>query len=57
VGLVAGIRRVLIVTAEAEQSFQWNLQGIELLVLIGLILAMAFTTYLWRRSGRRRDPA
>jgi uncharacterized membrane protein (DUF373 family) len=32
VGLVASIRRVLILTAEAEQSFRWNTQGIELLI-------------------------
>ena len=31
VGLIAGIRKVLIVTAEAEKSFRWNDQGIELL--------------------------
>ncbi len=35
VGLIAGIRKVLIVTAEAEKSFRWSVQGIELLVLAG----------------------
>ena len=39
VGLIAGVRRLLLVTAEAERSFRWNPQGIELLILIGLILA------------------
>jgi uncharacterized membrane protein (DUF373 family) len=50
IGLVAGIRRVLVLTAEAEQSFRWNAQGIELLILMTLILVMAVTTLVWRRS-------
>jgi uncharacterized membrane protein (DUF373 family) len=50
IGLVAGIRRVLILTAEAEQSFQWNRQGIELLILMALILVMAVTALVWRHS-------
>jgi uncharacterized membrane protein (DUF373 family) len=50
VGLVAGIRRVLILTAEAEKSFRWNPEGTELLVLMTLILVMAITTYVWRHS-------
>jgi uncharacterized membrane protein (DUF373 family) len=49
VGLVAGIRRVLVVTGEAEQSFRWNPEGIELLILMLLILVMAITTYAWLR--------
>jgi uncharacterized membrane protein (DUF373 family) len=49
VGLVAGIRRVLVVTGEAEQSFRWNPEGIELLILMSLILVMVITTYAWRR--------
>jgi uncharacterized membrane protein (DUF373 family) len=49
VGLIAGVRRVLLVTAEAERSFRWNPQGIELLVLMGLILAMALAILLLRR--------
>jgi uncharacterized membrane protein (DUF373 family) len=51
IGLIAGIRRVLIVTAEAERSFQWNPQGIELVILILLILVMAVTILVWRRSA------
>jgi uncharacterized membrane protein (DUF373 family) len=50
VGLVAGIRRVLILTAEAEKSFRWNPEGIELLILMTLILVMAIATYVWRHS-------
>ncbi|MEK6439942.1 phosphate-starvation-inducible PsiE family protein [Pseudonocardia sp. T1-2H] len=50
IGLVAAIRRVLVLTAEAEQSFRWNAQGIELLILMTLILVMAVTALVWRRS-------
>ncbi|NMH97064.1 hypothetical protein HF526_06990 [Pseudonocardia sp. K10HN5] len=57
VGLVAGIRRVLILTAEAEQSFRWNPQGLELLILMALILVMAITTLVWRHSIRLHRPA
>jgi uncharacterized membrane protein (DUF373 family) len=52
VGLVASIRRVLIVTAEAEQSFHWNSEGFELLVLLALILGMAVAALAWRRSAQ-----
>ncbi|GAA0641664.1 hypothetical protein GCM10009535_18670 [Streptomyces thermocarboxydovorans] len=55
VGLIAGIRKVLIVTAEAEKSFRWKVEGIELLVLAGLILVMAAAVYVWRRSTRPGD--
>ncbi|GGW99734.1 hypothetical protein GCM10010297_22120 [Streptomyces malachitofuscus] len=55
VGLIAGIRKVLIVTAEAEKSFRWKVQGIELLVLAGLILVMATAVCVWRRSTRPED--
>ena len=55
VGLVAGIRKVLIVTAEAEKSFRWNVEGIEPLILAGLILVMATAVYVWRRSTRPGD--
>jgi uncharacterized membrane protein (DUF373 family) len=55
VGLIAGIRKVLIVTAEAEKSFRWNVEGTELLILAGLILVMATAGYVWRRSTRPED--
>ncbi|MFD7142278.1 transposase [Streptomyces sp. NPDC059919] len=55
VGLIAGIRKVLIVTAESEKSFRWNVEGIELLILAGLILVMATAGYVWRRSARPGD--
>jgi phosphate starvation-inducible membrane PsiE len=56
VGLVAAIRSVLILTAEAEQSFRWNPEGIQLLILMALILVMAITAVVWRHSSRL-DPA
>jgi hypothetical protein len=40
------------VTAEAEAAFQWNPQGIELLILIVLILALALTAVVWRYATR-----
>ncbi|MFE6062221.1 phosphate-starvation-inducible PsiE family protein [Streptomyces sp. NPDC056431] len=55
VGLIAGVRKVLIVTAEAEKSFRWHVEGIELLILAGLILVMATAVYVWRRSTRPED--
>ncbi|MFH8682101.1 hypothetical protein [Streptomyces lydicus] len=42
-------------TAEAEKSFRWNVEGIELLILAGLILVMATAAYVWRRSTRPGD--
>ncbi|WP_214367647.1 phosphate-starvation-inducible PsiE family protein [Pseudonocardia sp. H11422] len=57
IGLVAGIRRVLVLTAESEQSFHWNPQGIELLILMALILVMAITILVWRHSARLRGDA
>ncbi|MGH4027196.1 MAG: phosphate-starvation-inducible PsiE family protein [Pseudonocardiaceae bacterium] len=57
VGIVASIRRVLIVTGEAERSFRWNPQGIELLILMALILVMAITALVWRRSSGSLRPA
>jgi uncharacterized membrane protein (DUF373 family) len=50
VGIVAGVRKVLILTAEANGSFRWNPQGIELLILVGLILVMTVAIALWRHS-------
>jgi uncharacterized membrane protein (DUF373 family) len=52
VGLIAGIRRVLILTAQTEPGFNWNPQGIQLVILTGLILVMALAILLWRRSER-----
>lgn len=52
VGLIAGIRRVLILTAQADSGFRWNPEGIQLVILVGLILVMAVAIYVWRRSER-----
>jgi Phosphate-starvation-inducible E family len=49
VGLIAGVRRVLLVTAESERSFRWNPEGIELLILIALIFVMAVAILVVRR--------
>jgi hypothetical protein len=52
VGLIAGIRRVLILTAHTEAGFTWSTDGIQLAILIGLILVMAVAILIWRRSER-----
>jgi hypothetical protein len=52
VAMVAAIRSVLILTAEAETEFQWNPQGIELVILIVLIPALAITAVVWRYATR-----
>jgi uncharacterized membrane protein (DUF373 family) len=63
VGLIASIRRVLVITLESSQAKEpgkWapDMQGlfdatmIELVVLGGLILAMVISIYLLRRSQR-----
>jgi hypothetical protein len=52
VGLIAGVRRLLILTAQATQApnaFRWNPEGIELLLLIALIAVMTLAVLLWRR--------
>ncbi|MFK0258281.1 phosphate-starvation-inducible PsiE family protein [Streptomyces sp. NPDC090445] len=50
VGIIAGVRKVLIVTAESEKSFEWQVQGVELLILTVLILVMAVALLVWRRA-------
>ena len=52
VGLIAGIRRVLILTAQTEGSFTWNQQGVQIVILTALILVMAVAILVWRRSER-----
>lgn len=46
IGLTVGIRKVRVVTVEAEKSLRSNVQGIELLVLARLILVMATALYV-----------
>ena len=52
VGLIAGIRRVLILTAQTEGTFSWSTQGIQIVILTALILVMAVAILVWRRSER-----
>jgi uncharacterized membrane protein (DUF373 family) len=52
VGLIAAVRRLLLVTAQvAENSaaFKWNPQGIEIAILLALVLGMTLAVILWRR--------
>jgi hypothetical protein len=64
VGLIASIRRVLVITLESSQANQygkWTPESqailhatmLELLVLGGLILVMVVSIYLLRRSKLR----
>ena len=64
VGLIASIRRVLVITLESSQVNEhgrWTSESesllhstmLELMVLAGLILVMVFSIYLLRRTGRR----
>jgi phosphate starvation-inducible membrane PsiE len=64
VGLIASIRRVLVITLESSQANpigKWTTDSqallhstmLELLVLAGLILIMVLSIYLLRRSDRR----
>lgn len=63
VGLIAGVRRLLVLTAQiATQNtqasgpnsfstqFSWSHQGIEMTVLLGLILGMTVALVLYHRS-------
>jgi uncharacterized membrane protein (DUF373 family) len=52
VGIIAVVRRVLVLTAQSERSFQWNPQGIELTILMALLVATSLAILLWRRSAR-----
>lgn len=53
VGLIAGIRRVLVLTAESTQ--QTTAQEVELAILVALILVMSIAILMWRRSEAQRD--
>jgi len=64
VGLIASIRRVLVITLESSQANQyvkWSPESesllhstmLELVVLAGLILVMVASIYLLRRSRHR----
>jgi uncharacterized membrane protein (DUF373 family) len=60
VGLIAGVRRLLVLTAQAAEpngSFRWNPQGIEISILLALVLGMTLSLVLWRRFYGSRAPA
>jgi uncharacterized membrane protein (DUF373 family) len=52
VGLIAGVRRLLVITAQVAEpngSFGWNPQGIEISILLALVLSMTLALILWHR--------
>jgi uncharacterized membrane protein (DUF373 family) len=53
VGLIAAIRRVLLLTAESGTEFRLDRQGAELIILVSLILVMSVAILIWRRSVGR----
>jgi uncharacterized membrane protein (DUF373 family) len=57
VGLIAGIRRILILTAQTTQSdFKAGSQGVELVLLILLVLVMTGAVILYRRFYAGGEP-
>src|SRR5438093_1285864 len=60
VGVIAGIRRLLLITAQTAEDpkgFQWNPQGIEITVLLALVLGITVALILWRRFYGRTQTA
>ena len=56
VGLIAGIRRILILTAQTTQTdFKAGSQGVELVLLILLVLVMTGAVILYRRFYTARE--
>ncbi len=52
VALIAGVRRLLLVTAQLATSaaqFSWGREGIEMTVLLGLIIGITVALVLWHR--------
>jgi uncharacterized membrane protein (DUF373 family) len=52
VALIAGVRRLLLVTAQlaaAPDKFSWGQQGIEMTVLLALIIGITVALVLWHR--------
>ncbi|MDQ6708995.1 MAG: phosphate-starvation-inducible PsiE family protein [Candidatus Dormibacteraeota bacterium] len=57
VGLIAGIRRILILTAQSTQTeFKAGSQGVELVLLIILVLVMTGAVILYRRFYSAEKP-
>jgi uncharacterized membrane protein (DUF373 family) len=53
IGVIAGVRRILIITAESENiqpGPAFEVFWVELLLLITLVLAMVIALVLWRRA-------
>jgi uncharacterized membrane protein (DUF373 family) len=53
VALIAGVRRLLLVTARLATTnavFTWGREGIEMAVLLALILGITLALVLWHRS-------
>jgi len=60
VGLIAGVRRLLVITAQVAEpngNFKWNPQGIEISILLALVLGMTLSLVLWHRFYGRRVAA
>jgi uncharacterized membrane protein (DUF373 family) len=52
VALIAGVRRLLLVTAQlaaAPNKFVWSEQGVEMTVLLALIIGITIALVLWHR--------
>jgi uncharacterized membrane protein (DUF373 family) len=53
IGLIAGVRRILVITAKNENigaGAQFQVFWVELLLLVGLVVAMVIALYVYRRA-------
>ena len=53
VGLIAGVRRLLVLTAQLaaqNTTFSWKTEGVEIVVLLGLILGMTVALVLYHSA-------
>lgn len=58
VGLIAGVRRILILTASSDglhSGPEFVVYWVQLLLLIVLVVAMVVSLLIWRRAARRAD--
>lgn len=58
VGLIAGVRRILILTASSDSLHSgpdFFVYWVQLLLLIGLVVAMVVALFIWRRTPPRPD--
>jgi uncharacterized membrane protein (DUF373 family) len=58
VGLIAGVRRILILTASNENikaGGDFQVFWVEMVLLIALVLAMVISLFIWRRAFSRDD--